>query len=587
MNFERDKRLLMRIISQNALIVFFSATLCVFLIWLYYFVQPRSYQATLTFTLSDSVGIPLPSDEQDSIIALLFAQPIFFNNSNTQRFFPYDVHKKKLHENIRFSRDDDLIKLAFEAKTAEDAQKGLESWFSAFSDTVIKRNQKLLSIEKKADQQYDNTAILNILQTFRSSTNSSIHHEAKQAELNNLYAKLTDATLRRIHLTILNSTIKMMRKNGQSLLSLSFIANNPAIVALEAKINLLETQKAHMAAQLGWEHPQIKAMIAESKALSTQLEDKILQITNQIHSDETVAKNFEIQLREKIRIFVKDQSQSFNQMLNELENKVKVVIDKQNKEMNLHTPLLQNAKIRIIVPIAVAPVSFMALYGKSVLMSILASLIAFLVGLLLFQIYSGTRKTQSAEDLESSRNALLPKVIENSETFMTIEGLSVFFKLRSSMVVSVIGVQAARMAAKLSLHLVKEKKTVLLVGISGQQIEKIIGPHRGLSDVLTGDAQLQDVIYRDYDTGVDILPQGLASAVRAQDFSNDIPRLLEEFKKNYDLIILEITSEPKYGSEQIAQSTDYYICNAALDKYNWIVQMISRFPKTVCRVNSY
>lgn len=99
------------------------------------------------------------------------------------------------------------------------------------------------------------------------------------------------------------------------------------------------------------------------------------------------------------------------------------------------------------------------------------------------------------------------------------------------MVVSIIGVQAARMAAKLSLHLVKEKKTVLLVGISGQQIEKIIGPHRGLSDVLTGDAQLQDVIYRDYDTGVDILPQGLASAVRAQDFSNDIPRLLEEFKK--------------------------------------------------------
>ncbi|AQX19605.1 hypothetical protein [Bartonella sp. WD16.2] len=587
MSFERDKKLLIRIISQNALIVFFSVILCAFLIWLYYFVQPRSYQATLTFTLSDSVGIPLPSDEQDSIVALLFAQPVFLNNSNIQRFFPHGVHEKKLYENIRFSRDGDLIKLAFEAKTVEDAQKGLESWFSAFSDTVIKRNQKLLSVEKKADQQYDNTAILNILQTFRSSTNSSIHHEAKQAELNNLYAKLTDATLRRIHLTILNSTIKMMRKNGQSLLSLSFIANNSAVVALEAKINLLETQKAHMAAQLGWEHPQIKAMIAESKALSTQLEDKILQITNQIHSDEIVAKNFEIQLREKIRIFVKDQSQSFNQMLNELESKVKIVIDRQNKEMNIHTPLLQKAKIRMIVPITVAPVSFMALYSKNVFVSILASLIALLVGLLLFQRYSETKKTQPEEDLENSRNALLTKVIENSETFMTIEGLSVFLKLRSSMIISIIGAQAARMAAKLSLHLVEEKKTVLLVDVSGQQIEKIIGPHRGLSDVLTGDAQLQDVIYRDYDTGVDILPQGLASTVRAQDFLNDIPRLLEEFKKGYDLIILEITSEPKYGSEQIAQSTDYYICNATFDKHNWIVQMISRFPKTVCRVNSY
>ncbi|ENN93555.1 putative membrane protein [Bartonella bovis] len=574
-------------ITQNALIVFFSAILCAFLIWLYYFVQPRSYQATLTFMLSDSVGVPLPSDEQDNIVGLLFAQHIFLNNSNVRRFFPHDVHKKKLHENIRFTRDGDFIKLSFEAKTAENAQKGLESWFSAFSDTVIKRNQKLLSIEKKADQQYDNTAILNILQTFRSSINSSMHHEAKQVELNALYAKLTDTTLRRIHLTILNSIIKMMRKNGQSLLSLSFIANNSAVVALEAKINLLETQKAHMAAQLGWEHPQIKAMIAESKALSTQLEDKILQITNQIYSDEIVAKKFEIQLREKIRIFVKNQSQPFNQMLNELENKVKIVIDGQNKEMNIHAPLLQNAKIRMIVPIAVTPVSFIALYGKNIFVHTLASLIALLVGLFLFQRYSGTKKTQSKEELEGSKNALLPKVIENSETFMTVEKLSVFLKLRSSMVVSIIGTQAARMAAKLSLHLVGEKKTVLLVDISGQQIEKIIGLHRGLSDVLTGDAQLQDVIYRDYDTGVDILPQGLASAVRAQDFSNDIPHLLGEFKKNYDLIILEITSEPKYGSEQIAQSTDYYICSASFDKHNWIVQMISRFPKTVCRVNSY
>ncbi|MDD9334241.1 MAG: hypothetical protein PV354_11510, partial [Bartonella sp.] len=82
-----------------------------------------------------------------------------------------------------------------------------------------------------------------------------------------------------------------------------------------------------------------------------------------------------------------------------------------------------------------------------------------------------------------------------------------FLKGRTSTVVSIIGPEAARTAAKLSLHLIKERKTILLVDISGQQIEKIIGPHRGLSDILTGNAQLQDIIYRDYDTGVDILPQ--------------------------------------------------------------------------------
>lgn len=68
--------------------------------------------------------------------------------------------------------------------------------------------------------------------------------------------------------------------------------------------------------------------------------------------------------------------------------------------------------------------------------------------------------------------------------------------------------------------------------ISGEQIEKVIGPHRGLSDILIGSAQLHDVIYHDYDTGVDILPQGLTNAVYAQDFSNNISHLLQELKKS-------------------------------------------------------
>ncbi|EYS92102.1 hypothetical protein X471_00391 [Bartonella bacilliformis str. Heidi Mejia] len=71
----------------------------------------------------------------------------------------------------------------------------------------------------------------------------------------------------------------------------------------------------------------------------------------------------------------------------------------------------------------------------------------------------------------------------------------------------------------------------MLVDISGQKIEKVIEPHRGLSDILIGDTQLQDVIYRDYDAEVDILPRrGLASAIRAQDFSHEIlSSILEGF----------------------------------------------------------
>ncbi len=186
--------------------------------------------------------------------------------------------------------------------------------------------------------------------------------------------------------------------------------------------------------------------------------------------------------------------------------------------------------------------------------------------------------------LKKNENILVSQEMKNFEAFITIEGLSDVLKWRASTIISIIGPEAARTAAKLSLHLTKENKTILLVDISGQQIEKVIGPHRGLSDILTGNAKLHDVIYRDYDTGVDILPQGVTSAISAQDFSNDIFHILQEFKKEYDFIILEMASEPKYGFEQFAELTDYYICNTVLNEQEWMMRMVDSFPKTVYRI---
>ncbi|WP_455475475.1 hypothetical protein [Bartonella sp. B17] len=582
MSFKYDKKLLVHMVPRNVLIVLLLAMLCTFLICSYYFVQPRAYRATLTFSLSDSVGKPLPIDKQNNVIKLSLLQPIVLNSSRFHGFFSDSLQKKNFRENIYLSCNGDLINLAFEAGTIEAAQQGLEALFSMFSETIIKQDEKFLLTEQQTDRQYDNTAVLNIMQEFRSSVDSFIHHDAKQTELNDLYAQLTEATLKRIHLASLNSIIKTIRENGQSLLSLAFIANNSAVAALESKRNLLETQKAHMAVQLGWTHPQIKAMIAESETLSHQLENKIWQIVNQIHSDEIIAENLEEQLRKRISLFVKGQSQSLNQIFNELENKIKAVVDAQNKVISKPSSL-QGIKIHVIVPITLAPISFMTLYGKNVIISVFISLLTLLGGLLLWQQYFRF-KTRRKQLEENGENVLISKGIKKLEAFITIDELSDFLKWRDSVVVSIIGSEAARTAAKLSLHLMKEQKTILLVDVSGQQIEKVIGPHRGLSDILTGHAQLQDVIYRDYDTGIDILPQGLTPVARAQDFSNNISNLLQEFKKDYDFIILEIASEPKYGFEQFAQITDYYICNVALNEQNWMIKMVSKFPKTIYRV---
>ncbi|WP_208434132.1 hypothetical protein [Bartonella taylorii] len=585
MSLKNNKRLFVCMKPRNVLAILLLVVLCAFLIWLYYFIQPRIYRATLTFSLSDSVGKPLPVDKQNNVLAFLFSQSILLNDSNLQNF-SLDVYQKKgLRENIGLSRNGDFIDLTFEAGTVEAAQRGLETWFSAFSQVIVKQKQKLLLTEQQADQQYDKTTVQNIVQTFRSSVNSFIYRNVKQTELKDLSVQLTQATLKRIHLTSLNSTINMMRENGQSLLSLSFIASNSMISALESKRDLLETQRAHMVAQLGWTHPQIKAMTAELEALSLQLENKILQIVHQVHADEVIATEFENQLKKRIGFFVRDQSLSLNQLFNELENKIKAVVDAQNKEMSKGSSLLQNTKIHVVMPTTLAPISFMALYGKNIIVGVFASLITLFGGVLLFYQCFGTGKDKPEENgSKNDESVLVSKRIKNLESFITMEGLSDFLKYRTSTVVSIIGLEAARTAAKLSLHLVKERKTILLVDISGQQIEKVIGPHRGLSDILTGNAQLQDVIYRDYDTGVDILPQGLTSAVCAQDFSNDISNLIQEFKKDYDFIILEMASEPKYGFEQFAELTDHYICSISLSEQDWMMQMVSRFPKTVYRV---
>ncbi|AQX28086.1 putative protein involved in exopolysaccharide biosynthesis [Bartonella sp. JB15] len=447
MNLKCDKSLLARIMPRKTLIALLLAIHCVLLISLYYFIYPKPYQATLTFMLSDSRGIPLSIDKQNNIIALLFSQPVILNYSNSDKAIPYNGYLKDFYKNIQLLRKGDFINLSFEAKTVEDARKGLETWFSAFSEKIIKQ-----------EKQYDKSTILNILQAFRSSIVSNIYREAKQAEFNSLYAQLTDTILRRIRLKSLNSTIKMMRQQGQSLLSLSFITNNSAIIALEAKLDLLNTQKAHMAVQLGWEHPQIKAMIAEKKELSTQLENKISQIVNQIHSDEIIAESFETQLRGKISTFVEKQSQSLSQMLNELESKIKKVIDEQSQQINIDTPPLQNIKIHMITPIKVTPISFMDFYSRDIFVIVFLSLIA-LGGGLLLQKYSRVQKIQSEkESFKSNGSISLFKMRRNAETLITIEELLVFLRSRVSTIVSIIGPEAAQMAAKLSLYLIKEQK---------------------------------------------------------------------------------------------------------------------------------
>ena len=105
----------------------------------------------------------------------------------------------------------------------------------------------------------------------------------------------------------------------------------------------------------------------------------------------------------------------------------------------------------------------------------------------------------------------------------------------------------------------------MLIDISASQIGSLIGPHRGFTDVLTGDAAIQEVIYKDYDTGIDILPQGLASTMRARDFSKDIGQLVDTITEQYDMVLFAMSTPPSYGLNEIVKLCDCTVVCALND----------------------
>ena len=141
----------------------------------------------------------------------------------------------------------------------------------------------------------------------------------------------------------------------------------------------------------------------------------------------------------------------------------------------------------------------------------------------------------------------------------------------NAQIVSIVGNDAAQSSARLSMGLKKNAAAILLVDVSTNEIGNLIGPHRGFTDVLTGDADISDVIYNDYDTGVDILPQGIASLVRAKDFSRDIPAMLKGLKEKYSFILIAMSKVPEFGVEELFRQSDCLVISSdeIKDQENW------------------
>ena len=391
----------------------------------------------------------------------------------------------------------------------------------------------------------------------------------QEKQTDDLYSSLIVAIGNRVAYNASIEVLKNLLNTGQSPLVLDFIANDPAVLKTTDDLNKLTAEIAHMETQLAGNHPQIKAMRAEQNALKSELEGNIELAIKRLYAQADVATKVERGLRNELNGTVGvTGSSDDNRSLDELEKKLKAIWDDYDKTIEKSGLLRASNFVVVNGPITVEKQSVLSRYGSRILGF---ALIVFLLLLIIQTIIKNralfkTRRNVDGQFSDRKGNSdggsmntsapSSPKAALNlAETVEKLEQKHAGF-------IAVVGKKAAKTAARLSMELKKENNAILLVDISTNEIGNLIGPHRGFTDVLTGDAKISEVIYNDYDTGVDILPQGLASPLRAKDFSKDIPAFISALESSYSIVIVAMSGEPEFGLEEIFSESDCLVISS-------------------------
>lgn len=536
-------------ILQKILIVLLASLLLTALSWLYSFTLTPQYDVSLSFALDGDYNSDSNVASAEQIVSNLFTEALVLSrqsNSNGGDCKILPDHQPELiwDPNKRVAS----LNVVGPAEISARVVTTLE-----MMERLIERDNKL-----KAKQNGERIAALNkeineLVQPINLRDSSSSSQQQRQIRIINendayLSRALIDAQLRSAQTS---ATINLLKKDAKDIttyLAIPFIASDDDLRGLISSRSLLSQQLAHLEAQLTSKSPQIKAMKAEYKNLNHQIDQKIEVLINEIYNQSFIDKEVENLLVDKLSqkplLSTLQQEQQQLSRANEQSPssfELTGLIQQRNKIASENLALMTNPpRLKIIQPLTATQKQYHI--GRNYV------LLPFIIGLILFSTLMTLLNSLLRNNTKSylhphadSKATTLHKIEVRGETITEL-----YRQIQTAGVrrVAVFGNQAENFAARIAIDFRKKGADIVLVDFSGNEIKRYIGLNEGLTDILFGNAHLESVIYKDPNSGVDILSKGVTDSVDDGGLADRMANVIAQLEERYSLVVLAVSEEP-------------------------------------------
>jgi len=536
---------------QKILIVLLASLLLSALCWLYSFTLSSQYDVSLSFALSgyDSDS-HVVSPEQ--IVTNLYSEAVLLEhqpNINAQ-----DERKMISNHELPILKWDHNKRVAslHSAGSQPDEIAGRMLTALDLMEQLVERDNKL-KIKQNEDQILAlNNKITELMQpkNFGGPSELGRQNRIGLSDESNIYISqaLFDVQLRSAQTTATINLLKKDAKDRNAYLAIPYIAGDEDLRGLITSRSLLSQQLAHLEAQLSSKSPQVRAMKAEYNNLNQQIDQKISVLVKEIYNQSFIDKQVETLLVDKLskKPLVSTKRQEAQQASSNEQlpstNELPSLIKRRDKIADENLALMTNPpRLNIIQPLTSTQRQLQI--GRNYVF------LPFIIGLIVFStlvtLLSRLSKKPAKSYLQRqpavSKTTTPHKIQVRSETIAELYSQIQAGRARR---VAVFGNQAENFAARIAIDFSKSGAKIILVDFSGSELKRYIGHNEGLTDILFGSAHLDDVIYKDSNSGVDILSKGLAVSTDHNGLAEKMANLVAQLEERYSLVVLAVSEEP-------------------------------------------
>lgn len=545
----------------TALLVLLGAVFCAAIAWLFLLFYQPIYRAEVGVLFKASDAVPL---EQKTKPALYSFQTERFLEDYLKRTradqlvrqvlkkeflgqFDLTAHADDLRRAISIKRTENGLRIVVNTDHSAGAKRLArvlgDAYGNAFRSFHEQDKAVLLNEQIKLDQ---------AIRDARTQLTINISSDLDMLAARHFVARYAEAVTTRLYFDIVIEMFEKYKREKISPLRMTEIATAPVVRDKLNKLAILEADIAKIRVRFGEKNTQVQTMEAEYKVIEDQLHDEISQLIQNFASDRDIAAETERRLTQMLltqavsnekRVSIEKNQDKLTNFISERMG-VEANINAQNFTIETSDVTVINDFMRPHILQAVAAAFGLAFLGFS--------LLAFLIK---WRKKSKLKKAMRREitDINNSTpvqpvdvHALDAQTTTEQVDDKTLSEKTLMEGIGNNKfnIIALFGATAEEQGARIALKAFQAQKNTLLIDIAGSEITRFIGIHTGLSDVLAGDALLQEAIYLDPETGVDILPNGRVSSLRAATFSNRFPALLQKLVESYSVIILTIAAEP-------------------------------------------